>query len=147
MRMLTTKVPAQLTQVPELERFIDRFFGAPLFPNVHSPMETAWLPPLDYTENENAFMVRLEVPGIPKENLDINLDGLVLTITGHRELAKDIEKENVIVQERAMGRFVRSIRLPVPIVDNKVEALVHDGIMTITLPKLTIAPKSRITIK
>jgi HSP20 family protein len=147
MRLITTKMPAPVAGVPELERFIDRFFGAPLLGHGLPPMETAWVPPLDYVETEKAFIVRLEVPGIPKENLDINLEGLVLTVTGHREAVKEFENENVIVNERMMGRFVRALRLPVPVLEEKIEATVHDGVMVITLPKMTVAPKSRITIK
>ena len=148
MRLLTSRLPAPLTAVPELERFIERVFNAPMVPSqLMPPIETAWLPPLDYLEAEKAFIIRLEVPGIPKENLDIHLDGLVLTISGHRELVKDVEVEAFFVQERMAGKFVRSVRLPTPVLDEKVEAVVHDGVMTITLPKLQVAPKSRITIK
>ncbi|HEX5634323.1 MAG TPA: Hsp20/alpha crystallin family protein [Gemmatimonadales bacterium] len=147
MRLITTKVPAPVAGVPELERFIDRFFGVPHFQNVLPPLETAWVPPLDYVETEKAFIVRLEVPGIPKENLDINLDGLILTITGHREVVKEYENENIIANERMMGRFVRALRLPMPVLEDKIEATVHDGVMVITLPKTTVVPKSRITIK
>ena len=51
------------------------------------------------------------------------------------------------MQERQVGRFVRSIRLPGPVAEAKIEATVNDGVMTITLPKLEVTPKSRITIK
>jgi HSP20 family protein len=149
MRLLTNRVPAPLANVPELERFIDRVFNfnPPMVSNLLPPIETAWLPPLDYLETEKHFIVRLEVPGIPKENLDIHLEGLVLMISGHRELAKDIENEAFFVQERMAGKFVRSVRLPTPVLEEKIEAVVHDGVMTITLPKVQVAPKSKITIK
>lgn len=148
MKLLTNRLPAPLTTVPELERFIDRVFNVPMFPNqLLPPIETAWLPPLDYLETEKNFIVRLEVPGIPKENLDIHLEGLVLMISGHRELTKEQENEAFFVQERMAGKFVRSVRLPVPVLEDKIEAVVHDGVMTITLPKVQVAPKSKITIK
>jgi HSP20 family molecular chaperone IbpA len=143
-------VPAPLAHVPELERFIDRVFNynTPIFPTqLLPPIETAWLPPLDYFETEKSFIVRLEVPGIPKENLDIHLEGLVLNISGHRELVKDVETEAYYVQERMAGKFVRAVRLPTPVLEEKIEAMVQDGVMTITLPKVQVAPKSRITIK
>ena len=148
MKLLTNRLPAPLTTVPELERFIDRVFNVPLFPNqLLPPIETAWLPPLDYLETEKNFIVRLEVPGIPKENLDIHLEGLVLMISGHRELTREQENEAFFVQERMAGKFVRSVRLPVPVLEDKIEAVVHEGVMTITLPKVQVAPKSKITIK
>ena len=150
MRLLTNRVPAPLANVPELERFIDRVFNfnGPMLPTqLLPPIETAWLPPLDYLETEKNFIVRLEVPGIPKENLDIHLEGLVLNISGHRELMKDVENEAFFVQERMAGKFVRAVRLPTPVLEDKIEAVVHDGVMTITLPKVQVAPKSKITIK
>jgi HSP20 family protein len=123
-------------------------FNVPMFPNqLLPPIETAWLPPLDYLETEKNFIVRLEVPGIPKENLDIHLEGLVLMISGHRELTKEQENEAFFVQERMAGKFVRSVRLPVPVLEDKIDAVVQDGVMTITLPKVQVAPKSKITIK
>jgi HSP20 family protein len=87
------------------------------------------------------------VPGIPKENLDIHLDGHVLMISGHREVVKDVENEAFFVQERVAGKFVRSVRLPTPVLEDKIEAMVQDGVMTITLPKVQVTAKSRITIK
>jgi len=150
MRLLANRVPAPLAHVPELERFIERVFnyGTPMIPTqLLPPIETAWLPPLDYFETEKNFIVRLEVPGIPKENLDIHLEGLVLNISGHREIVKDVETEAFFVQERMAGKFVRAVRLPTPVLEEKIEAMVQDGVMTITLPKVQVAPKSRITIK
>jgi HSP20 family protein len=148
MKLLTNRLPAPLTAVPELERFIDRVFNGTMFPSqLLPPIETAWLPPLDYLETEKHFIVRLEVPGIPKENLDIHLDGHVLMISGHREVVKDVENEAFFVQERVAGKFVRSVRLPTPVLEDKIEAMVQDGVMTITLPKVQVTPKSRITIK
>jgi HSP20 family protein len=132
---------------PELDRFIDQVFGAPFFSMPMTPVESAWIPVLDYSETEKAYVCRLEVPGIPKENLDLNLVGQVLTVSGHREIKREQENEAFFVQERQVGRFVRSIRLPGPVADAKVEAAVNDGVMTITLPKLEVTPKSRIMIK
>ena len=51
-----------------------------------APVESAWIPVLDYSETEKTYVCRLEVPGIPKENLDLNLVGQVLTVSGHREI-------------------------------------------------------------
>jgi HSP20 family protein len=147
MKLLAPRLPANLANVPELERFIDRLFMPTMFQTPLPPIETAWLPPLDYLETEKNFIVRLEVPGIPKENLDLHLDGLVLTISGHREIVKDVENEAFFVAERMAGKFVRSVRLPTPVLEDKIEAVVHDGVMTVTLPKVQVAPKSKITIK
>jgi HSP20 family protein len=147
MKLVARKFPAPLALAPELDRFIDHMFGAPFFNMPMTPVESAWIPVLDYSETEKAYVCRLEVPGIPKENLDLNLVGQVLTVSGHREINREQENEAFFVQERQVGRFVRSIRLPGPVAEDKVEATVNDGVMAITLPKLEVTPKSRITIK
>jgi HSP20 family protein len=147
MKLMTTKLPVPTGLAPEFDRFIDRVFGTPFYAGAMSPMESVWVPAIDYSETEKAYICRVEVPGIPKENLDLNLDGQVLTVSGHRELKREHESEAFYMQERQVGRFVRSIRLPGPVAEPKIEATVHDGVMTITLPKLEVSPKSRITIK
>lgn len=147
MKLVTTKVPALRPFTPDFDHFIDRVFGSPLFNMPMVPVESAWIPVLDYSEVEKAYVCRLEVPGIPKENLDLNLVGQVLTVSGHREIKREQENEAFFVQERQVGRFVRSIRLPGPVAEDKIEATVNDGVMTITLPKIEVTPKSRITIK
>jgi HSP20 family protein len=147
MKVITTKLPAPMALNPEIDRFIDRMFGTPFLNMPMTPVESVWVPALDYSETEKAYVCRLEVPGIPKENLDLNLNGQVLTVSGHRDIQREHETEAFYVQERQVGRFVRSIRLPGPVAEAKIEATVNDGVMTITLPKLEVTPKSRITIK
>ena len=147
MKLVTTKLPQHMAFTPELDRFMDRVFGAPFFNIPTAPVESAWIPVLDYSETEKAYVCRLEVPGIPKENLDLNLAGQVLTVSGYREIKREQENEAFFLQERQVGRFVRSIRLPGPVAEATIEATVNDGVMTITLPKLEVTPKSRITIK
>jgi HSP20 family protein len=147
MKLVTTKLPTPMAFTPEIDRFIDRVLGGPFFNMPVGPVESAWIPVLDYSETEKAYVCRLEVPGIPKENLDLNLNGQVLTVSGHRDIKREHETEAFYVQERQVGRFVRSIRLPGPVAEPKIEATVNDGVMTITLPKLEVTPKSRITIK
>jgi HSP20 family protein len=147
MKVITTKLPAPMALNPEIDRFIDRMFGTPFLNMPMTPVESVWVPALDYSETEKAYVCRLEVPGIPKENLDLNLNGQVLTVSGHRDIQREHETEAFYVQERQVGRFVRSIRLPGPVGEAKIEATVNDGVMTITLPKLEVTPKSRITIK
>ena len=91
--------------------------------------------------------MRVEVPGIPKENLDINLTGDMLTITGWREAVQENKGETYLWKEREAGKFARMIRLPASIVENKIEANYQDGVLTIHLPKVAPAPANKILIK
>jgi HSP20 family protein len=102
---------------------------------------------LDFSDTDKDFVVRMEVPGIPKENLDVQVEGQVLTISGHREMRKESEDEEYFWREREEGRFVRTLRLPAPVMADKIDATCQEGIMTIRLPKSERVVKNRITIR
>jgi HSP20 family protein len=137
----------------EFDRVFDRLlaprlYTEPLLPPF--PFETAgteWMPVMDVIENAAEYIVRLEAPGIHKENLDINLTGNMLTITGKREMAPEVEGEGYLVKERAIGKFVRTIRLPATVAEKKVAAEYRDGVLLVHLPKETPAPATKILIK
>ncbi len=92
-------------------------------------------------------MVRVEVPGIHKENLDINLTGNVLKITGQREEVHEGAGEAYLWKEREAGKFVRTLRLPTAVEEGKVGATYQDGILTLKLPKVAAALPNKILIK
>ena len=92
----------------EVERFFDRFLAPGFLPEQFMPafpFETEaaeWFPTLDLTENAHEFIVRLEVPGIPKENLDVNLTGTLFTVQGRRELINEAAGETYLRRERGV---------------------------------------------
>lgn len=127
---------------------VPRFLTEPLLPPF--PFENTgaeWIPALDMIETATEYVVRLEVPGIHKENLDVNLTGELLTITGKREFAPEIEGEGYLVKERVFGKFARTIRVPTPVAEKKVLAEYQDGVLLVHLPKETPAPATKILIK
>jgi HSP20 family protein len=152
--MKLTKTP---TGAPALVRDIDdvfdRFFNAPVafpafnFEPLKKAMEGNWMPAIDLTETEKEFILRVEVPGVPRENLDVHLEGDLLTLTGHREKKTTEKDENMLWEEREAGRFTRTIRLPKAVEANKIEAVYTDGILTVRLPKTELAVKNKILIK
>ncbi|HEX3233991.1 MAG TPA: Hsp20/alpha crystallin family protein [Gemmatimonadales bacterium] len=137
----------------EFDRVFDRllaprFLAEPMLPPF--PFETTgaeWMPVMDVIESPTEYVVRLEVPGIHKENLDVNLTGELLTITGTREFAPEVEGEGYLVKERAIGKFVRTIRVPTPVAERKVTAEYRDGLLVLHLPKETPAAATKILIK
>jgi HSP20 family protein len=102
---------------------------------------------LDLTEAAGEFIVRLEVPGFHKENLDINLTGTLLTISGRRELIPEVSGETYLRREREIGKFVRTIRLHAPVMEKEVKATYQDGLLVVHLPKVAPAVANRILIK
>ncbi|MBK8005612.1 MAG: Hsp20/alpha crystallin family protein [Gemmatimonadetes bacterium] len=151
--MKVTKIPTGMpTMVRDIEDVFERFLAPPvMFPLLGTePLRKApvtWVPALDLTETEKEFILRAEVPGVPRENLDVHLEADVLTLTGHREAMVREANEHVLWEERETGQFLRNIRLPKPVEPTKVEALFHEGVLTIRLPKIETQAKSKIVIK
>jgi HSP20 family protein len=141
------------TLARDFDEVFDRFLNAPLpfpafnFEPMKRAMEGTWMPALDLTETEKEFVIRAEVPGVPRENLDVHLEGEILTLTGHREKVARETTENVLWEERETGKFLRNIRLPKAVEANKVEALYNEGVLTVRLPKIQTAIKNKILIK
>lgn len=138
--------------VPALRRDFDtmfeRLFRTPLFQELPMlPGEAPWEPALDLTETEKEFLIRIEVPGFHRENLDVKYDANVLTVSGTREFRNELKGEEFLWQERTEGRFVRSLRIPAPVIENGIEATYENGVLTLKLPKHQPVAKTKIAIK
>jgi len=144
---LTKAVPTTIATVrDEFDRLFDQLTSSGIFPTP-KVFHAMWTPSVDFSENEKEYIVRLEAPGIPKEDLEVNLEGQTLTLSGRREFVKEEKTEEYFWQEREQGRFVRAIQLPGAVDQAKVAASYQDGVMTIRLPKTEPSAKTRIAIK
>ena len=126
-----------MRQWANLRDEIDRLFDSPasLLSEASQPFMGGWIPAVDVFEDNDNFVVKVEVPGIKKEELEISLHEGVLTLQGERKAqSKGNGKENYR-SERFFGRFQRSISLGSPVQADKVSAKYADGILTVTLPK------------
>lgn len=124
----------------EIERknsFIDRFFNEslPLLYRDFSPLTAKMLPALDIVEKEDHFLVKAEVPGFAKDQIDISVDQGILTIKGESKDEKVEEKENYYHREISCGNFSRSVKLPSDIKNEEIKASMKDGILQIEIPK------------
>lgn len=140
--------PTYATMKQDLDRVFDRFFEPTFWPlGTPRTLETMWEPILDLSETEKEFVIRLEAPGMARDDFDVELDRNLLTLSGKRELHKEEKGEDFLWQERQEGRFVRTIRLPAQVQDARIEAAYADGVLTIRLPKAHETAKTKVTIK
>lgn len=138
----------------EMERMMDEMMRWPLRP-WRRPLiwwriptqEVGWSPPVEMYEKTDRFVVRAELPGMKKEDIDISLVGDTLTISGERKPEADIKDEEYLRCELCYGKFSRSITLPSAVDANKVEATYENGILLITLPKAEEAKPKKIELK
>ena len=95
----------------------------------------SFVPPVDIYEDENSISLRLEVPGMKQEDLDIRLENNTLTVRGERKFEKEEKEENFHRIERRYGSFTRSFTLPNTVDTDKVTADYRDGVLAIALAK------------
>lgn len=104
-------------------------------------------PTLDVSETDQAVEVRMDLPGIKPEEIDVQINANMLTISGERREEKEEKSKAYHRVERRMGTFSRSISLPCPVKEDNVDAKYKDGILTVTLPKTEECKSRRIKVK
>jgi HSP20 family protein len=97
--------------------------------------ERTFAPAFDVSETEKELIVEAEISGMDKKDIKINLSNGVLTIQGEKKHEKKEENENYHCVERRYGTFSRTMRLPVEVDPEKVDATYKNGLLTVTLPK------------
>ena len=105
-----------------------------------------WTPALDLHEGKNEFVVRAELPGMNKQDIDISLHDGVLSVSGERKGEEVSDGRRSHRTERFFGRFQRTLELPKPVKAEEVKAAYKDGILTITLPKTEAAKPKQIEV-
>lgn len=106
----------------------------------------ASFPPVNIYGNEERLSVVAELPGVAKENINISVESDIITIEGERKSPEINENETFHRREREYGKFVRSFRLPYEVDNEKVEASLKDGVLTVTLPRAEQSKPKKISI-
>ena len=106
----------------------------------------AW-PAIDVAEEEDAIIVRAEVPGCKADDIDISVHGNVLTISGEKKLSEEKKEKGYYHVESTYGSFRREVTLPTDVNQNKVDASYKDGVLSINLPKAEKAKTIKVKIK
>jgi len=103
---------------------------------------------LDVTENDQAYTVKAEMPGVEKKDIDVKIDGNVVSIQATVERkTEQKEGERVIRQERYSGAFARTFSLANDIDESKATAQYQDGVLSLTLPKKAAAEQKRLQVQ
>jgi len=118
-----------------------------LLPELWSRREV--VPQLDVTEDDRAFHVTVELPGLDEKNVAVSLDDRVLTISGEKRAEKEEKDKNSYRRERAYGSFRRAFEIPAEVEADKIEARFNKGVLSIDLPKTKEAQQktTRIPVK
>ena len=108
---------------------------------------SSWTPAVDITEHDDEYSVKVELPGVNKDDVKLTLENNILTIRGEKKQEKETKKENYHRIERCYGSFQRSFTLPNAIKSERIDASFKDGILTVILPKAEEAKPKQIEVK
>jgi len=131
----------------QLDDLFRGFFVRPVEYGLTGAAETPHVR-IDVKENADSYEVNAELPGIRKEDINIHIDGAVVSISAERKMNKEIKDgESVLRAERYYGKVSRSFQLGQEIDESRSGAKFVDGVLELTLPKKTEAQATRLTIQ
>jgi HSP20 family protein len=132
------------TSTTRLGQLLDEFFGPSPLGAAMGGARSAW-PAVDVEEDDQAYYVCVEAPGIQREDLDVEIDHDMITVRGERRRNESGPRSRW--SERSYGRFVRSFSLPPDASPEQARAEFRDGMLTLTFPKHEQARPRRIEIQ
>jgi len=133
------------TDMLDLQNNINRLFSLSLG-RKGAGEPTAWNPSMDvYREGDN-YILKTELPGIKKEDLEITIQDNIVTLKGEKKDKRETKEDDYYFSERCFGSFQRAIELPAAIDRSKVKANVKDGILEVRLPLAEEAVPKQIKI-
>jgi len=132
----------------EIHRELSRVFDHPVYrdSSTLSSQENGWTPHVDISENETAFTVSADIPGVNPDEVEITLHNNVLTIRGERDSEISREKGSFKRRERLRGSFSRQFSLPESTDEDAISAKANHGVLEITIPKAKKASPVSITV-
>ncbi len=136
-------------EMQTMRELMDRIFDEPFFeaPRLWSRPLEGFTPAMDVAEDDAGYTVKVTIPGVEPEAVEVTLTDNVLTVKGETKAEKDMEQKNYHIRERRYGSFMRSITLPMPVEADQVEATHEHGVLTLRLPKAEAVKPKRITVK
>src|ERR687889_1790527 len=118
----------------EMNRLFNTVFDTPA-PGGNGGALRRWLPPMDLIETEDHYVLRADLPGLGEEDVNIEVEDRVLTVSGERKAEHEASKEGYHRVERAFGAFSRSLTLPEGINPDAVAATFDRGVLEVRIPK------------
>ena len=114
----------------EMEMMLEHMFG-----KSRARLRPTWRPAIDLVEEEDAFLVMIELPGVEPSDVELTVRGRILTIRGERTLTDALVGTRVLAMERCHGPFERRVALPAPVDPQHLEADYHDGVLFVRIMK------------
>ncbi len=128
----------------EFESLFENFFPTRTAEDGESAV---WAPRVDLSETDEAYFIHLDLPGLKKDEVEINFHEGTLSVSGERQAESTEENRKFVRVERSYGRFYRAFTLPQAVNEKKIEATFEDGVLNVRVPKAEEVKPRRIAIK
>jgi HSP20 family protein len=139
--------PFNLTRLDpfsDIDDLFKGFFVRPMLMEGQPPMQIK----MDVKEDDNAYTVHADIPGVKKEDIHVSIEGNQISISAETQMEKEEKKgEKVLRSERYVGKVARSFTLPNEVDEAKAEAKYSDGVLELTLPKKAASAAKKLAIK
>ncbi|MBX3235977.1 MAG: Hsp20/alpha crystallin family protein [Nitrospiraceae bacterium] len=149
-------IASRLSEMERLfERMVDDIWGG-RFPGMAGifgkerlglPTLSLRMPSLDLYEEKDEIVVKADIPGMSKEDIQVSMSGDMLTIKGEKKQAEEVKEKDYYRRERSYGSFARSVQLPCEVKGDAVKASFKDGVLEIRCQKTDEAKRKSVTIK
>jgi HSP20 family protein len=129
------------TELGELRDRFDRMFG-----ELYGDRGRTWTPAIDVLRENGNLVVRADIPGIKPEEVKIEVEDDILTVSGEHEERRQKKEDHFVRRERRYGSFYRSMALPPGVEAKDIKAKTHDGVVEVTIPLPKEGKKETVTI-
>lgn len=142
---LTTRntYPSTSSYWPSL---VNEFLGDSFFNDCSSECTVDWSPRMEVEENENSYLLTVEVPGMSKKDIDLKVEDNVITLSGEKKDKERKENSFSHLKEIRYGKFSRSFKLPGNVDIDKISAKWNEGILTVEIPRTEVSKPKTIDI-
>jgi len=126
---------------------MNRMFNDPLLRLAPGDTAAGWLPAVDLEEEGDRVVLRAEIPGVNRDDIDVSVENGTLTLRGEKKQERVVDAENAYRLERFYGTFSRSFVLPTRINADQIKATYRDGVLEVVLPKADEARPKKIKVQ
>lgn len=128
----------------EMTRLMEEVFGSDMFETGEKKM---WRPPIEMSETDSAYEIKLQLPGFEKKDIDIEVGDDYITVKAENTFEKEVKKKNLYRSEFKYGNFRRTVSFPSKIIPDKINAEFKNGVLAVSAAKATSKIKAKAKAK
>lgn len=147
-KFFNNQQPTSLREFSKWQSSFDRLFNDMMtLKNSNSLQSFEFSPSCDVSEEANSYVLKFDLPGVPKDKVKVEIDGNQITVSAERKEEKTTEDKKKYLSEIAYGSYARTFTLPGPVDEKKVDAKFDNGVLTVSIPKTEVEKTKQIPVQ